>query len=734
MDLSFSTANARYAFGDTDRVLIDNLPLSVSLETEVGYVLRRDDATGLCQQFSHEELARFGQEGRIRVERDYFDPLAASKRLACSETSISALTGRPVRRLTKRDLYCQVALEMHAERLMNFTDASIKANKAALIERVSDRAPEDAPEPDRNGKILKSENFSKPPAPRTLRRWLAALNKFGLMGHLDKMADRGNRRSGLTAAESSLMMAIARKYMSRDQPTIKELFEEMRLEFEAKNKELEEAGQRAMKIPSRETFRRAVRSLDPFQVELKRKGIDAARKKFRPVSTGLKVTRPIERVEIDEWTVDAQTLLESTEIYGLFTEEEKKDMGIHFDEYEDPKTGKIKRPKAARWTLTAAICCATRCIVGMVLSRAPNSEAAVQLLQMIVTNKGAWSDAVGSHTPWDMHGTPELIVFDGGSAFKSLRFRMAAEDLGIAWEMAMNGVPENRGTIERFFGTCSSDLASRLCGHTFRGIVQKGDADPEKRAALTLDDLTFALIRWVVEIYHNTPHGGLDDETPVQAWRRLNKEYGVTPPPDSEMMRLCFGHEREYRLDKTGITVLGVRYQSEVIQHHLRRSDVKPVKVRWHPKDIGAISVKIGEGWYSVPATDTSLKGVAAQTWLTAVRHVRSGAPKSNRLNNVAVREAILAIKDRNEKAMARAGLNLEDWSEDRFLREEKNLLAGVQFYEPAAPTKSKGALGQELPPEDDVSDDVDCPLGDKSRGADQASTKAAPSITFEEG
>ncbi|WGW03947.1 transposase [Tropicibacter oceani] len=733
MDLSFSTANARYVFGLLDRVSIDNLPFTVSMETEVGYVMRRDDTTGLCQQFSHEDLARLGQEGRIRVERDYFDPLAACKRLARSETSVSALSDRPLRRLTKRDLYCQVALEMHNEQLLTFTDASIKANKVELLGRVLERAPVDAPEPGPDGKILKCENFAKPPSPRTLRRWLAELNKFGLMGHIDSVSDRGNRRSRLTAAESSLMMAIARKYMSQDKPTIKELFEEMHLEFEAKNKELVEAGKPAMKIPNRETFRLAVRSLDPFQVELKRNGIDAARKKFRPVTTGVIATRPLERVEIDECTFDAQTLLQSTDIYGLFTEEEKQFMGIQFEEYRDPKTGKIKKRKAARWTLTAAICCATRCIVGMVLSRAPNSEAAVQLLQMIVTNKGAWSDAVGSHTPWDMHGTPELIVFDGGSAFKSLRFRMAAEDLGIAWEMAMNGVPENRGAIERFFGTCSGDLASRLSGHTFRGILQKGDSDPEKRAALNLDDLTFALIRWVVEIYHNTPHGGLDDETPVQAWRRLNKVYGVTPPPDSEMMRLCFGHERDYRLDKTGITVLGLRYQSEVIQNHLRRTDVKPVKVRWHPKDIGAISVKIGEAWFNVPALDTSLKGVPAQTWLTAVRHVRNGAPKSNRLNNAAVRAAILAIKDRNEKAMARAGLNLEDWSEERFMREEKNLLAGVEFYEPKAPTKAKGTLGQELPPEDDGSDDIDGRMDAQPRGADQTTTPAASSITFEE-
>ncbi|MEP1539320.1 MAG: transposase family protein [Paracoccaceae bacterium] len=164
------------------------------------------------------------------------------------------------------------------------------------------------------------------------------------------------------------------------------------------------------------------------------------------------MTRPLERVEIDEWTVDVITFMTSTGMYALMSDEDKRSLGLYVEDEQDLDDPKLRK-KLGRWTLTAAICCATRCIVGMVLSRNPGSEAAVQLLEMITTNKGAWSDAVGALTSWDMHGTPELIVFDGGAAFKSQRFRMAVNDLGVMWEMAMNGVPENRGTIERVFRT-----------------------------------------------------------------------------------------------------------------------------------------------------------------------------------------------------------------------------------------------------------------------------------------
>lgn len=583
---------------------------------------------------------------------------------------------------------------MHQEGLLKFTDDSIKANMFMLMGRAMELA--DNLNPSGKEKLTKAEDFSVCPSPRTLRRWLAAVNEFGRIGLVDQIDKRGNRSNRMGPEAIGLMMKEVRKYLSPEKPSIKHIHEQVQLSFHDRNEQRKEQGQTALAIPSRETVRRAIRALDPYQVELARNGEAAARKKFRPVLNGIKVTRPLERVEIDEWTVDAMTLMESSGMYALLSDDDKRSLGLYVE--GDDTEAKKKRKKAARWTLTAAICCATRCIVGMVLSRSPNEEAAVQLLQMITTNKGAWSDAVGGMTPWDMHGTPELIVFDGGAAFKSQRFRMAASDLGVMWEMAMNGVPENRGTIERAFGTFADDFAPRLSGHTFGSIIEKGDADPEKRAVLTLDDFTFALIRWVTDIYHNTPHAGLRGETPVKAWRRLAKEYGVLPPPDMEMMRLCFGQQRQYRLDKTGIAILGVRYQAEHLQAYMRRKDPHMVDVRWHPKDVGAISVRLGKEWFEVPALDTSLKGVAAQTWLTAIRHTRAANPTSNRLDNVAVREAIRAINDLNEQAKQASSLSLEDWSEERMERAERDLLAGVEFYERKAPTKQKGELGHQLP------------------------------------
>ncbi|MCK0138111.1 DNA-binding domain-containing protein [Aliiroseovarius sp. F47248L] len=693
MDLSFTNENARYAFGKFDRVTIEGVGYWLQRETEVGLVFVRDDETQLAQQFSHEDMQRLDNAHAVRVERGYFDPTFAAKRQLQTSTAHGGLVGGIKTRVSKREAYCQAALEMHHEGLMKLTDESIKANTFILMGRAMELA--DNLNPSGKEKLSNAENFSIAPAPRTLRRWLAAMGDMGRGGLVDRIESRGNRTSRMGPEAIGLMMKEVRTYLSPEKPSIMHIYEQVQLSFHDRNVQRRADGKSPLTIPSRETVRRAIRALDPYQVELARNGEAAARKKFRPVLNGIAATRPLERVEIDEWTVDVMTLMQSSGMYDLLTDDERRSLGLVVD--GDEAAARKKRKKTARWTLTAAICCATRCIVGMVLSRNPGEEAAVQLLQMITTNKGAWTDAVGALTPWDMHGTPELIVFDGGAAFKSQRFRMAISDLGVAWEMAMNGVPENRGMIERVFRTFATDFAPRLSGHTFGSIIEKGDADPEARAVLSVDDFTFALLRWVTDIYHNTPHGGLNGETPVKAWRRLTQEYGVSPSPDMEMMRLCFGQQRQYQLDKTGLTILGVRYQAEHLQTYMRRKDPHMVDVRWHPKDIGAISARLGKEWFEVPALDTSLKGVAAQTWLTAVRHTRSANLTSNRLDNVAVREAIKAINIRNEQAKLGSSLNLEDWSEERMERAERDLLSGVEFFERKAPTKMKGELGHVL-------------------------------------
>ncbi|MEO9517706.1 MAG: hypothetical protein ABJH45_09880 [Paracoccaceae bacterium] len=78
------------------------------------------------------------------------------------------------------EAYTQAAFEMRSEGLMSFTDVSIKANVHMLMGRAMGLV--DNLNPSGKAKLPKTEDFSQPPAPRTLRRWLAAVNEFDRKG------------------------------------------------------------------------------------------------------------------------------------------------------------------------------------------------------------------------------------------------------------------------------------------------------------------------------------------------------------------------------------------------------------------------------------------------------------------------------------------------------------------------------------------------------------------------
>ncbi|MBN2741961.1 MAG: DDE-type integrase/transposase/recombinase [Rhodobacteraceae bacterium] len=664
MTLQFGHAisSQRLAFDSADRVSIDNISMRPISCNEDGWVMGMDDGSGCARQFTHQELNQYAAQGRLTHQIGYFLPHQARARLKSAEFLISALSKRDRVAFAKRDAWVLAYFDLQKDG-MKITDASIEAHKAKLLEKVLKFTKESRNHdlPDKS----KTNDFCEAPSARTLRRWVKQYRETGAAGLADRIAARGNRGHRMTPAEISLMMQEVRGYMSETRPTEATIVENVTRAFEKRNAELRAEGQLELRAPSRSTVRKAIKSLDLYQVTVARHGLDYARKNFAPVGNGLMLTRPLERVEIDEYRVDAITLMASSGLDGFLNEDERKALGLDGSK--------------ARWIITVAICATTRCIVGMSISREASGSAAKQVLQMVVSDKGKWADAVGAQGSWDMHGRPELIATDNGTAFISETFRAGCADLGVAHEFTPPATPEMRARIERLFRTIAVKLLRRLAGHTFSSILEKGNADPKARAALTFDDFAFAMVRWIVDIYHNQPHRGLGGETPLTCWRRLMKEYGVAPSPSNREYRLIFGVRHTRKLDQSGIMVQGLRYHSDELARWMLPDGEVELEVAWHPRDIGAILVYLGGEWVEVPALDERYRGVAAQTWLTAARQLKSANPRRKEFDHDTIFAAIKAIEDRNAQAMALAGLLVEEWTEEKLARAEKRLFMGFR-------------------------------------------------------
>lgn len=490
--------------------------------------------------------------------------------------------------------------------------------------------------------------------------------------------------------------ARVRNYLSPDKPTIAKIVEDVEMAFAAENLVREADGKSPLKRPSRETIRREINDLGLFECTVAREGLEKARMKFAPVGQGLDVTRPLERVEMDEWMVDLRTLVAGADLKELLDDETCKALGL--DDEDDEKGKKVKK---VRMWLTVAICTTTRCILAMKLSPTPSARSAIQTIDMITRDKGVWADAVGALSPWNMSGTPEQIVTDCGSAFDNYDTRAAASDLGIDIMNAAGGIPELRARIERLFGTMSCGLMVRLTGRTFRNVAEKGSYDPDKRAAFDLDDLSEALVRWVIDVYHNKPHEGLGGETPAHCWNRLVERYGVAPMPSLKLRRLAMGTRLDKTVTKTGVTVLGVRYHSEELARWFMHAKSKDVRVRWYGEDLGAIAVELDGQWTEVPSVLGVFKGENAWVWRAALSEIRASVAAQKAVNEEVIFKALARLKDIDGAARARQGLLVTHMTAESLERAEDELVAGLNFDEtPVASALQPAAdgLGLELP------------------------------------
>jgi putative transposase len=439
-----SPSTPRFAFSPDDEVKIRDISYRPHERRPDGYIMGRSDGTGAAEFFEDGKLRHLVQKGVLHHEPGAFLSDAERRRRAPRRSVISAAPEAIAHRSKLRLAYVEAFLELEARREIKRTDAAIKAAMGRLQMRATEilGLQNRDERGDRNTCVL-----AKPVAAISLRRWLKDYEAEGLEGLFDALHRSGNRSRKIGLEELGVMGPLVQRYARENVP--KEIiFQDVKSTFETLNEERARKKLAPLEVPSRETIRREIDRLDPYQVHVAHKGEASARKKFAPVGTGLQLTRPLERVEMDEWTIDLISLVTKGGLGKHLTDEDKRQLGL------DRKT--------IRWKASAAICSTTRCIVAMRLTPSATSHSAIQTIDMITRDKGVWTDTFSALSPWDMAGVPELIVTDCGSNFVSYETRAAMQDLGIRVERAPAGVPEVHGRIERFFLTAITSLLPRL--------------------------------------------------------------------------------------------------------------------------------------------------------------------------------------------------------------------------------------------------------------------------------
>lgn len=629
-----------------DRIGIDGIEYRMRQRVPEGYVLARVDDPGVIETFGHDRLHLLSQTSRFRFDRGAFDIAAIAARMESDADIVADIPVEEREMVLGRRFYAVAFLRMEAEGKATRSDASMKLAIEKIDLAYVDHLHKAEGKRNDGGDLIPPRPEHKRAAlsisPRTLRTWVKKFENAGLRATALRC---GYRRCGdrttmrLDPAILRLLAEFALLYAAENRPTIRAVYRLLLAELDAINLDRVEKSMPTLTAPSYKRLASEIRALPEFDVYAGRHGLPAAMKRFLMVATGPEVERPLQRVEMDECCIDLMTMLDDAGVLEALSAEQQQEL------------------RKKRYWVCMAVDVATRVILGMKIAAGVSAELAIETLEMVVSPKRSYAEAVGAGSAWDHHGSPETIVHDQGAAFMAGDFRRAIIDLGCDPDAPPAGLAWLRGTIERVFRTMGSQVLAPYTGRSFGSVDAKGDYKPEDRASLTIAELCHVLVRWVVDVYHNSPHAGLGGETPANAWNRLVAKFGIIPAPDRHVRRAIFGTDLKRTVSARGIRCLGLFYNCLELQAHRRQHGDAAIEVKLDAADLGHVSARLGAGWVAVPCMRAGFNDVPTAIWLAACKDLRRRFAAEAKLTDAVVAAAIRDAWEIARKAQRRAGI-----------------------------------------------------------------------------
>lgn len=376
---------------------------------------------------------------------------------------------------------------------------------------------------------------------------------------------RGPERGGsrLTGQVDQLVEdAIETVYLTQQRPRITDLVTEIRRRCRALG----------LSAPSRKAVTARVRLKPRNVIVARREGRKAARDLYDPATGTLVAPWPLSLVQVDHTLVDVIIVDSLTR-------------------------APIQRP----W-LTLAIDVCSRCVVGFCLSLEPPSATSVALcIAHAVLPKDSWLAARGIEGDWPVHGLFERLHLDNAKEFRSEALRRGCEQYGIAIDYRPVRTPHYGGHIERLIGTMMGKV-HLLPGTTFSDVRAKGDLDPQKSAAMTLEELERWLTHAITGVYHRTEHRALS-AAPLTAWHRGIVGDATTPgrgeptaAPDPRRLLIDFLPLERRLIRRDGVSLHSIHYWSDVLRTWI--GEPQKVIVRYDPRDLSRIYLLGPDGRY----------------------------------------------------------------------------------------------------------------------------------------
>lgn len=279
---------------------------------------------------------------------------------------------------------------------------------------------------------------------------------------------------------------------------------------------------------------------------------------------------------------------------------------------------------------------------------APSANVVRKAIEQGIFFKRA-REKYGTSNDWDVFGIPSIIYMDNGPEFRNAAVkRMITETLKSNVRYRPVKTPRFGGTIERLFGTLNTGLIHQLDGTRKSNPVDLGEYDADAAASLTLSDVRTLLVRYIVDIYHMSPHKGLplDSDTPIVRYLEGIGKIGYPDfiAPDQEAdyhIELLPVMNKPYTRD--GIRLNNVLYRLDRLAYLIESSATK-YRIKYDIDDISHIYIQPpGTSEYirlpAVRPVSEELEGVNWYTWKelrkimkAESKEKRAGIPGTNKV------------------------------------------------------------------------------------------------------
>jgi putative transposase len=362
--------------------------------------------------------------------------------------------------------------------------------------------------------------------------------------------------------EALIEEAIESVYLTRQRPKIADLVVEVRRRCHALG----------LTPPGRKAITARLRAKPRREVVARREGGKAARDRFAPATGSLEATWPLSLVQIDHTLVDVIVVDSATR-------------------------APIQRP----W-LTLAIDVCSRCVVGFYLSLDPPSATSVALcISHAILPKQPWMAQRQIEEEWPVQGLFARLHLDNAKEFHSEALRRGCEQYGIAIDYRPVRTPHYGGHIERLIGTMMGKV-HLLPGTTFSDVRAKGDLDPSRSAAMTLDEVEQWLTHAIAGVYHRNQHRALN-MPPLAAWKLGILGDARTPGcgepvavGDPRRLLIDFLPMQRRLVRREGVSLHSIHYWSDVLTSWI--GEQEKMIVRYDPRDLSRIYLLAPDGHY----------------------------------------------------------------------------------------------------------------------------------------